>query len=79
MAKLFKMKPAELVDVEVTFMRRVAEGRFEVVTGVVTGEVKNPKVIESGVSFVVGRAAAEKSFERQKQAELLKLRDLPRA
>lgn len=79
MAKLFKTKPAETVDVEVTFMRRVGEGRFEVVTGVVTGEVKNPKVVESGVSFVVGRAAAEKCFERQKQAELVKLKDLPRA
>lgn len=79
MAKLLKTKPEAEIDVDVTFMRRLPEGRFEVVTGVVTGIVKNAKVIESGVSFVVGRAAAEKSFERQKQAELLKLRDLPRA
>lgn len=79
MAKLLKTKPETEIDVDVTFMRRLPEGRFEVVTGVVTGEVKNPKVIESNVSFVVGRAAAEKAFERQKQAELLKLRDLPRA
>lgn len=79
MAKLFKTKPEAEVDVEVTIMRRAADGRFEVVTGVVTGAIRNPKVIESGVSFVVGRAAAEKSFTKQREAELLKLRDLPRA
>lgn len=80
MAKLFKSKPEAEVEVGVTFMRRIAgTDRFEVVTGTVTGPVKDEKILERGVSFVVGRASAEKSFEKQKQSELLKLRDLPRA
>lgn len=80
MAKLFKKQPEGEVSVPVTFMRAIpGTERFEVVTGVVSGPISGLKVIESGVSFVVGRAAAEKSFAAQKNAELTKLRDLPRA
>lgn len=80
MAKLFKSKPDESVEVPVTFLRKIpGTERFEVVTGVVRGPVTGLQTVENNASFVVARAAAERAFSRQKDAELLKLRDLPRA
>lgn len=61
------------IDTQVTVMRRLAPGRFEVVTGTVRGPLLNPKVLEVDVSLVVGRGTARKAIEKQKAAALAAL------
>ncbi len=65
MAKPAARPPVDEAEVLCTFMRRVGPERFDVVTGVVRGEVKDVKVLEKGVSLVVGRGTARKSLTLQ--------------
>ncbi len=66
MAKQIAVSKA-VVEVEIPFtvMRRTGNERYEVVTGTVKGIPSNVKVIESGVSLVVGRDATTKSMRKQ--------------
>lgn len=67
--------PGDVREVEVTFMRRI-EGtdRYDVVTGKLRGVVTNEKVIDPKVSFVVARDTATRSLERQRAAEVARVR-----
>lgn len=66
---------SEMREVEVTFMRRLpGSDRYDVVTGVIRGVVTNEKVIDPDVSFVVARDTASRSLEKQRAAEILRVR-----
>lgn len=78
MAKLLKRSEAEAesVEVEVTFLRRRKDNpeKFDVMTGVVSGPVRDAKVRDANVSFVVAREVAGNIFEAQKEAELERMK-----
>lgn len=65
MAKPLPKKPTPEIEEQVVVMRRVAPGRFEVVSGVVRGELEVTKTLESNVTLMVGRQTARKHLDEQ--------------
>jgi len=57
-----KPPPKVLIETPVVLMRKVSPEHFEVLEGVVTGELSQVKILEHKVSLVVGRGTARKAL-----------------
>lgn len=68
-----KPKPEDLVEIEVTVMRKIAPERFKVVKGTLRGHLADEKTLEPSVSLAVARERV-RSEEAKTAARLLQKR-----
>lgn len=60
-----KPTPKPPIETPVVLMRKIGPERFDVVEGVVVGDFRQTKILESNVSLVVGRGTARRALDIQ--------------